>query len=520
MPPSETDEVVAKIDALKQSMMENPDFQEWLPGQGHDDAAQREQRLQEQDRRQAKMRELHGLRADQDVKDPSFGREFETLRENQEQQDPSSTTADDPNSMPASTSAFAAPVSSSSSSSASQSRRAEQDGDLGMTRDHGPSAQSPQVAMPSASASSSSASSEPRLTESSKEWDSTDDQFFLVHLTHRGQRPLSKRPALRVLSSHATREEAVEEGMAIQRHKDLCNYNVWLFEKHVPQPICEKWQLQADPAYTTKVVQDIQALHDAHTLARTQEFKANVDEKKTGEQNLSVERKMLKLKETRKTHPRVQCRNKMMQDRKARDKLVSSSNDKYPRELEVRNQNFVAIRIVHDIRKQVLECLKEDEPVIIIDGVFETEAGVKQWIENVGAQNVLHEVLEGVDMYQWLHPADVDTKKVPMKYRDAELNTIMQAKESEAGRLSKFERWQAAQAELKALEAKVPKAEPTPEEAAAATATPEQQVSVPVVDDSASSSSAAVELSTAPFGRPVGTEEPVEALNSNIGIAS
>lgn len=483
MPPSETNEIVAKIDALKQSMMEDPDFKEWLPGQSHDGADQHAQRLEEQERRQAKMRELHGLRADQDVKDSAFNREYEAVREKQEEQDPTDSSASMGGVASSMSESFPAPL-AQAAATASQQSRAERDGDLGMTRDHGPSA--PQVAMPSASASSSS-SSEVRLTEAGKEWDSTDDQFFLVHLTHRGQRPISKRPALRVLSSHATREEAVEAGTAIQQHKDLRNYNVWLFEKHVPQPICEKWQSQADSGYTSKLVQDIQALHDAHTLVRTQEFKTNVDDKRTGEQNLSVERKMLKLKETRKTHPRVQCRNKMMQDRKVKDNLVSSSNDKYPRDLEVRNQNFVAIRIVHDIRKQVLECIKEDEPVIIIDGVFETEAGVKQWIENVGAQNVLHEVLEAVDMYQWLHPADVDTKKVPMKYRDAELNTIMQAKESEAGRLAKFERWQAAQSELKALEDKVPKPETTPEENAAATATSSTPMAV---DDSASSASA------------------------------
>jgi hypothetical protein len=296
--------------------------------------------------------------------------------------------------------------------------------------------------------SSSSSSSETLPAEATRDWDSEDHQYYLVNIGHREQRPKCAAPALRILAAYATREECIAQGQKF--HALDPDMSIWMYRLHEPFALCRTTALQQDATYVARKVQQLENLYDKHTLAAQKDFDTNVAERKTGAQNMSLHRQLEKKKENQQNHPKTHLENARFKQAKVGLKEASQA---VPDGIDKREQRFAVIRVLQDIDPQVLKNVKEEEPVVTIDGFFETELGATAWTEKVGANHVINENMDVVSLYAWLHPTKVDTKKIKEKYRNPEQNLIMEQKKAEKDRVSNYERWKANKDKLAALEA-------------------------------------------------------------------
>jgi len=294
-------------------------------------------------------------------------------------------------------------------------------------------------------------------SEAFTSWDSEEHKFFIANICHRDQRPICKVAGLRILPAFSTREETIQNGCEI--HTTIKNASVWMFELHKPFPLCRTTAQQMDPTYCEDKVTLIKGLYENHSREVDKDFETNLKEKKTGAQKMSLKHKLEKKKAESHSHPRTKLQDARLVERR-KNSNIPEADKKFPRTLEHRLQRFAAIRVFQDIDPQALKNLKDDEPVIIVDGFFETELGARHWLEKVAATYVKTENMHVVDMYEWLHPSTVDESKIVDKYRDVEQNTIMKQKKAEKDRVMNFNVWSRSREELKALEAKHRKTEP------------------------------------------------------------
>lgn len=125
--------------------------------------------------------------------------------------------------------------------------------------------------------------------------------------------------------------------------------------------------------------------------------------------------------------------------------------DDFPRSLEIRGQNFACIAVIPDSESR--------QPAVRIFATFETEDDAKQFqIDVLGRRPELQVVNHYVvNMYQWipLDPQHLNNSAMPSKYRNEELDLIMNAQRTEQEQIAQqkeqYEQNRAARATMSTL---------------------------------------------------------------------
>jgi len=423
-----------KILSLKDFIASNPNFVEFENKNGTTpDSILKAQlnRLDEIKRRDQKMRQLHGLKEGETLETDDFRDQYANLV---------TATAD----LTGTDLTTALPSQDTSSSFAIPSS------DVPVLTDTTLSSTSSGSIHHSRSSDTSIMEQDKDLpSEVNHDWNSVEHQYILVNLGHRDQRPKCKVPAIRILQSFASQEECIKMGHEI--NQVIKNTSIWMFRLHEPIVICRKTESQQDAVYTKAQSDAVTGLYDMHMTKVQRDFETNVKEKKTGEQDLSIHRQLKKKQETAKNHPRVKLLDSKFNDERNK-KHMPEAETKYPRALEDRYQGFAVIRVLQDIRSEVMKNNKEEEPLIIIDGFFETEVGARHWMRNVASNYVRNENMHVVNMYEWLFPTLVDESKIAEEYRNSEQNLIMNQKKKEKDRVLNFDLWTAQKEKLRKLQ--------------------------------------------------------------------
>lgn len=260
-------------------------------------------------------------------------------------------------------------------------------------------------------------------------------KVFLANFVHRGTRPRSTTPGLRILGGFRSEQQAVEYAKTKiypnYPHCDLrCGFlNEWI-------PILATNEKLFDKEFTdAKVKTLLQNYFD--TLKKHQdEFLENVNAKKTGKTGLSAQAK--KTKATKK----VSARKKALD---ASSKEVGGLPNEtfvppYPASLMIANQRYAAVIFVLDEHPDAIKGKRDSEPMFMVLRMYEDREAAEKDIRDDLSLTIREFAIDVVDLYEFLFPDAVDQSEIETEYRDPELNSIMKAKREQPKNVEKFKK--------------------------------------------------------------------------------
>lgn len=110
-----------------------------------------------------------------------------------------------------------------------------------------------------------------------------------------------------------------------------------------------------------------------------------------------------------------------------------------PEQAVVLSQRFAVVAFLLDYSERVLKLEADPMPAACVYAAFASVDEAEQYIEKTAGRHETQFHLDVVEMYQWLHPEDVDDNQLTEVYRDPELNKIMNARKREKQRLEDFD---------------------------------------------------------------------------------
>jgi hypothetical protein len=281
------------------------------------------------------------------------------------------------------------------------------------------------------------------------DFEDPDQQWVVVNIAHKGQRPIRERPALRMFGAFSTEQDAVAySNMAAS---DLNGCNMWKMKMRQWFLLCKTQDRQVDGEYSRQKVEALKRIHLADRARRDAEFAKNRETRKQGETEQSLLKQAQKLAREKKKS-KVSTRLKLMLERKKHGgpaSLLGNSSlnqssigtNEVPTQLIRRKQDHVVVSFMRDTTKAVQQGREDPEPACIVWRSFAVYEHAVEWVRGAGARFVRDYDLEIVDNFEWLYPEDVDRAQVQESWRHAEQNKIMLQAKAEPGRVAEFEQW-------------------------------------------------------------------------------
>lgn len=270
-----------------------------------------------------------------------------------------------------------------------------------------------------------------------------DQRFVLFNIAHRAQVPKSTRPSFRILGFFETMEELTQHAKSC----GVTDCNMW----NAPVPghitLCTSTEKQLDPYSKTKADEMVQRYMD-DKKRRDEEFKINREKKMSGKQGLSMD-KVKELNRQRREERRkktVSSRTKLLEKKKTNEHQEQTEQQPstvrdLPLGAQRRKQEFAVVTILKDITTKTLKNLQDPEPVICFWRAFPTFEAAKEWTTVTASRYIRYLTMDIVDMYEWLHPEDVNADLLEEGYRDPDQQNVMKRKKIEKDKVLDFEKW-------------------------------------------------------------------------------
>lgn len=285
-----------------------------------------------------------------------------------------------------------------------------------------------------------------------------EHKFVLFNIAHRAQVPKSTRPAFRILGFFPTMEE-------LTQHVKSCGVSdchMWSspVPGHITLCTSTEKQLDAQTQYSKKKAEEMVQRYMDDKKRRDEEFKINREKKMSGKQGLSMDkvrelnkqRREERRKKTTSSRTKVlEKKNTMLTNTNTNNNSSNSNIDEtkqrttnvqdLPASAQRRKQEFAVVTILKDITTKTLKNLQEPEPVICFWRAFPTFESAKEWMTGTAARYIRYLTMDIVDMYEWLHPEDVNADLLEEGYRDPDQQNIMKRKKIEKDKVLDFEKW-------------------------------------------------------------------------------
>lgn len=263
--------------------------------------------------------------------------------------------------------------------------------------------------------------------------------------------PSSDVPGIRIVGFFHDKEEAQRKVRRIEKILDQDELvDFYISPVFEPFLICRNQSRMTNGKYRYDKVNYIVNIRNQFLDARKQEFEEHKEY--VYDPLTEKERKdtSATLKNPFREKPMPKGKPGAKKKTTTRQKAVEAARKKkqqqdmmreYPRELEIRDQEFAAISWLKDVSNKALKGQDAQEPVIYIYRCFATEDEALTWIQEVAMKEIDDPPVEIVRMYGWLHPTKVDYSKVPELYANQGLNDYMQALNKEQKETRSFESW-------------------------------------------------------------------------------
>lgn len=225
--------------------------------------------------------------------------------------------------------------------------------------------------------------------------------YVLFNVAHHGQSPKCDKACIRILGLFNSPGEASQHAKSL----GVSDCNMYLSETGKKILLCKNAERQLSSDYTMSKIDDITRRYLLTRDLLTQEYKQNVQTRKMGQTGLSV---LPKVESTPLTPPENPV--------SVREIGITGS---------IRNQLYAVISVLLDNTAHLSDD-KVQEPIVIVWRSFQTETDAQDYIATRGSIHVRDMNLYIVEMYNWLSPGDADKSDIPSKYRDSQLDALMQ----------------------------------------------------------------------------------------------
>jgi hypothetical protein len=261
-------------------------------------------------------------------------------------------------------------------------------------------------------------------------FEDTNEQYVVVNLAHRRQRPEKEMPALRVLGVFSSLREA--QDYIKTAAPLLLGCNLWCLEMRKWSLISKTMERQQDPKYSTRKIELLKKMNADDKKKRDADFAKNKEKKQMGA-----------LKTLEKPPKTVSSRSRALEEiqKKTLKKETSSGADDVPSCLVRRKQDYLVISFIRDTTPAVKKKRDDPEPAFIVWRFFATYDMAKEWGKTLGRRYILDYDTEIVDTYEWLFPENVDRSQVQESWSHPEQNKILSQTKAEPERVKDFEQW-------------------------------------------------------------------------------
>ena len=324
-------------------------------------------------------------------------------------------------------------------------------------------------------------------------FDVPNQNYFLINIAHRNQRPKSKKPAVRILGAFPEPVAAAAHAVKlVKQHDHECD----LRRVQARRPFLIASRQYDSPDKELEAIRNRQSENLKYRNVTDEEFESNVVNKQMGTHGKSKEYRRLKARkrtnvvreeaiiasEQSKAIIASQSANNVSEQSKAINASAQSSrvlaDDSYsglgrnkraknrrrrgkqgkggatllidepdldnviapiPDAARKSKQKFFVVAFLLDYSDAALSHSTDPEPAAVIYGGFESESAAWDYIENTASLYEPDVHLDVVDGYEWLFPEDVDPEQMKEVYRDTELNKIMNQRKKEKQKLADFE---------------------------------------------------------------------------------
>lgn len=262
-----------------------------------------------------------------------------------------------------------------------------------------------------------------------------DQAYVLFSVSHVGMSPFAENasePALRIYGAFATQEDCLSHARVVQKEDPSCN--IQMAPTHTWTAMASSPERIADAA---SIARHIQAVLDSHTNSRgeaTRDFEQNVERRTAA----TCDSKVRDAKEKR----RKEAAEAEAANIRPRPGQPLSKAGQLPRAAEIRDQAFVVLSFLRDTQQTI------PEPCFCVYACLATEADANAYVRNTAADHVENFDIDVCNMYEWLHPQNVDATKLRTEvFRQEELNNIIRNHKSQPAQVEAFKKWRDAPGE-------------------------------------------------------------------------
>lgn len=291
----------------------------------------------------------------------------------------------------------------------------------------------------------------PQLYNTGPERSPENQKWVVFNCCNEELCPKCDVPGVRIVGFFASKEEARERIEWMQSRMgedDLVDF--WMFPTFEPFLLCRSRERMQDGQYRHDKVNEIVAIRNEYLEERKKEFEEHKDyvydpvkEKKRKDTSVNLKnpfREKTAVAAAAGKKKKVSSRTKAVKAvQKSRPSRLAMQD--YPREYEIRDQEFAAIGWLKDVTRRAIKAQDAQEPVLYVYRCFATEEKAMEWIQEIAMKEIDDPPVEIVRMYGWLYPTKVDYSKVPELYANQELNSYMQRLNKEQKETKGFESW-------------------------------------------------------------------------------
>lgn len=280
---------------------------------------------------------------------------------------------------------------------------------------------------------------------------SEEQEWVLVNLCHEQLSPRCDKPGIRIVGFFATKEDANRKKERILRRLDKADrVDFYVIETFKPFIICKNRRRQNDPRYQNHKILYIAEIRDQWLDLRKQEFKEHQNyifdpekEDKKKDTSANLKNPFRERPKGKKSKKKVPVREQAIKAKQEKEQLNWNKVDQeYPREFELRDQNYATIAWLKDVTPAALSKKDAQELFMIVFRGFDDEKAANEWVNGPAAEQVLDPPLEVVRMYGWLYPSAINYEEVDHVYgHNDKLDTYMKEIKKETERAENFETW-------------------------------------------------------------------------------
>lgn len=234
-----------------------------------------------------------------------------------------------------------------------------------------------------------------------------NQHFVLFNIAHERHIPTSTKPAMRLLGTFATEEEA----RAMVPENPPISYFISPTHRFVP--------LTSGPEVeTSSTVATIVKLHEEALQKNNKDFDDMIEKKREGTIGKSVT--TLRARSTRTRYPR-----------ETKELPVAKPCPPVTGDRCLAGQNFAVIVILQDIRPESLSGDAPLEPLIAVLFAGGTLDEAEQYAKYTASKEYPNNDTLIVDMYKWLHPEHVNFRDVASESADERVTAISNKKRND-----------------------------------------------------------------------------------------